>query len=80
MFIVQSSIYVWHSCQFCILPQMLQIVILSHVGQEDMHQHVGLVHSHPLRSLQTYHVGGLLLELLVTHVANRLCYRLYLCG
>ena len=51
---------------------MLQVVIFTDVRQEDMHQHVSIVHCYPLGILKTYHMGGLFVQLFSDHIADRL--------
>ena len=55
-----------------IFPEMFQIIVFAHVGQEDVNQHVAVVHGDPLRVLQSYHMDWLLMQALTGKVADRL--------
>ena len=52
---------------------MFQIIVFAYVGQEDVNQYIAVVHGDPLRVLQSYHMGGLLMQALTGKVADRLC-------
>ena len=63
-----------------ILPEVLQIIILPHIRQEYMHQHIGIVHRYPLGVFQTNHMGRLFLQTLASHITDALSDGFHLWG
>ncbi len=70
--LTDNGLFVRNSRQWRIGPEVLQVVELAHVRHKDMHHHIAIVHGHPQRTLQTYHTGRLLIQLLAHPVANAL--------
>ena len=58
---------------------MFEIIILAHVGQEDVYHGVGVVHSHPLGILQAHHFNRFLSSKHSHHVGDRVSNGLDLC-
>lgn len=61
---------VWHMGKLGVFPKVLQIVIGSHLRQEDVNQYVHEVHGYPLVVAESCHVDWLFAQVLAADVAH----------
>ena len=69
-----GSVKVGQVLQVGVRPEGLQTVEVAHLGEHHVHHHVGVVHRHPLGTVESDHAYRLLVRRLAHHVNHRVGY------